>query len=120
MNFKNLDIAIPAKLINIHDGIDTSPLTQIALEIVLTKQNLNAFQIQAQFHLEGSWITLYSEASDYITPSGILIGASGDLTTLVADSSGWFIMNVRGLHKVKVQVSCSETGGIVNLYGGGF
>jgi hypothetical protein len=48
-----------------------------------------------------------------------MVGASGDLTTLAAASTGWFILDTRGLARVKVLAS-GNGAATVTIYAGGY
>lgn len=69
----------------------------------------DAFQIQASVDGGSNFETLFSAASDYTSPKGILVGASGNLTVLAADATGWFILDVGGLDQIRVQASADTT-----------
>jgi hypothetical protein len=101
------------------ETIPVDTLERLAIQIKVERCHLAAFKIQVRFHASGDYITLYSAAADYTAPSGLLIGASGDLTTQ-AVGSGWFIMDVRALESVRVLASSgSAAGSTVILYGKG-
>lgn len=53
--------------------------------------------------------TAFSVAGDYTSPSGILVGASGDLTVLAAAATGWYILDCGGLMQVRNQASANTT-----------
>ncbi|SEK60948.1 hypothetical protein [Nitrosovibrio tenuis] len=98
-------------------SIDT--LERLAIQVKVEKFPLAAFKIQVRFHASGDYITLYSAAGNYTAPAGLLIGASGDLTTQ-AVGSGWFIMDVRALESVRVLARSGDAAGsTVTLYGRG-
>lgn len=79
---------------------------------------LDAFRILARSHPSATATLLYSLAADYAAPTGILVGASGDLTTVAAAGSGWFILDVRGLYEVTVQASANGGTALVTMYAG--
>ncbi len=87
---------------NIYVRIDNSDDTGSAAIV------FDAFEIQASS--DGTnFDTLYSASGDYTSPSGLLIGCSGDLTILAADAVGWFILDVKGIHSIRVQASANTT-----------
>lgn len=69
----------------------------------------DAFEIQASVDGGSNFETLYSSSADYTNPAGILIGTSGDLTILAADTTGWFILNCSGIDQLRVQASADTT-----------
>ncbi len=117
-DFKHRSVTVPTSLVDIHPGIHTRRLARIATEIVLTTQTFDQFQIMVKFHKDGAWVVLYSATGDFTSPAGLLVGASGDLTAL-APGIGWFIMDVTGIYKVKLQAACAVAGGISVVRGGG-
>lgn len=52
-----------------------------------------------------NWQTIYNVAADFTTPSGLLVGASGNLTALAASTTGWFILDCSGLSYIRIQAS---------------
>ena len=95
-------------------GLDT-----ISAEFKPTVQAFDAFAIQAKFHADGDFVTLYSTGGSFTSPAGLLIGASGDLTALAAAATGWFVLDVRGLYAVKVIASAAADSALVDVYAGG-
>jgi hypothetical protein len=83
----------------------------------VTVHDLNAFAVQAKFHPSGPYVTVRSAAGDFTTPKGILIDASGDLTILAANATGWLDLDVTGMQAVRIQAkSASATGTLVDVY----
>jgi len=99
--------------------IDTAGLSRIGFYFSVATQNLDAFIIAAKFGEGGSYSTLYSAAGDFTSPSGLLVGTSGDLTTVAASSSGWFIMDVSGVQGIRVQASAAADSASVTPYATG-
>lgn len=88
--------------------IDVEMSETLGCEIAVTTAALDMFAIQVKFTGAGSYQTLFSAAGDFTSPSGLLVGASGDLTTQ-AVGSGWFIMECDGISKVKIQAASGTT-----------
>lgn len=97
--------------------IDTRFMERLGLEVAPTVANLTAFAVQGRFHADGSYHTLFSAAADYTNPQGIMVGASGDLTTLAAASVGWLLLDVRGIESIKIRAAGANT--VLNIRGGG-
>jgi len=104
-----------AGLTTIGAAIDVSNFNQIMVRIDNSDDTgsaailFDAFEIQASVDGGSNFETLYSTAGDYTSPSGILIGTSGDLTILAADATGWFIMDVSGIDQIRCQASADTT-----------
>ncbi len=96
--------------------IDVSHAAKLGVEIALTGQNFDQFSIQARFHGSGSYQTLFDAAADFLSPSGVLIGASGDLTTIAAAASGWFLMDVGAIESIRLQAACAADNGATTCY----
>jgi hypothetical protein len=90
--------------------LDVEGLSRICVRLNVATNALAAFQIKAFFSSEDNSVTLFSTAADFLSPRGLLIGASGDLTTL-AVGSGWFIMDVTGISKVVLSANSGNAGG---------
>lgn len=82
---------------------------------------LDQFEVQAQFHRDGPWITLYSAAADFTSPAGLVVAASGDLTTLAYQATGWLLLNVLPLYSVRFQAASAMAGNgsKITVRGGG-
>jgi len=94
-------------------------LERLFVQFDVATNNLDAFLIKAKAHPDATAVTLYSTATDFTAPAGLLLGASGDLTAVAAAGSGWFVLDVRGLHEVTVQASASGGAAAVTVYAGG-
>jgi len=119
-NARNIAVAVPQAGNTVLLTIPCHGLTRILVQVDVTVQALDAFIIQVRSTNVASLATLYSVAGDYTSPKGLLVGASGDLTTIAAAASGWFIMDVDGLYEVVVSASSANVAGsTVDAYCGG-
>lgn len=99
---------------------DVSDTARIFVEIANTVTAFDQFAITARASANGGYQTLYSAAADYTSPQGLLIGTSGDLTTIAAGSSGWFVMDVSGLESVVIKAArAAGSNAVVTVYAGG-
>lgn len=99
--------------------LNVEGMKRIAVRLQVATNALAAFVIQGLVNIQdGTWITIASTSGDYLSPKGILVGASGDLTTL-AVGSGWFILDVDGFSKIKIQANSSAVGGSSLAVAGG-
>lgn len=97
--------------------LDVKGQKRLSFEVVNQgAQAFDAFTIQGRFHENGDYVNLYT--TGYTTPTGILQGASGDLTTLASAATGWFIMDVSGLESVRVTASAAAGGTSADIYAG--
>lgn len=80
---------------------------RMMVEISVATQALDGFIIYGRAHPSASYQTLYSISAQYNSPSGLLVGTSGDLTAIAAGASGWFIMDVEGIESVKIAASAA-------------
>lgn len=83
----------------------------LAAEIAVSSYALAGFTISAVFYTGGREALLYSATSDYTTPRGALQYCSGDLNTIAANTSGHFVMDVRGLYKIVIRAMSSSASG---------
>lgn len=91
--------------------IPVDDVSFLGLEITATGQALDAFVVQGRMSADGAYQTLYSAAIDFTTPAGLVVDASGDLTTLNAGASGWLLLNVLPLYSVKFLASSGNVAG---------
>jgi len=105
------NIAIPAAGNTDIIELDVSQLARLALEIRNAgAQAFDALLVLGKFHPDGAYVTLLSAAGDFTTPAGIVVDASGDLTVLGAGATGWLILDVLAMQKVKLQASANVAG----------
>ena len=91
---------------NVHD------LFVIAVEITVVTNNLDQFTIDVKSNPDnGAYQTLFQLAGDYTAPSGDLIYASADLTTITAGASESFKMDVSGWSDVRIRAASAAAGG---------
>lgn len=93
--------------------IPTLGLKNIGVDFSVTLQALDAFKVSAQFHQDSAFVLLYSAITS--TPAGLIIAASGTLASQAASSTGWFIMDVRGIYAVQISVSAAVDGAAVTM-----
>jgi len=98
-------------LTTIGEAIDVSRHDRIMVRISNEDAAAVVFdQFEIQISPDGAnFETAFSATGDYTSPTGILIGCSGDLTGLAAAATGWFILDCRGLDKLQVQASANTT-----------
>lgn len=110
---ENVNVAVPqtgnTELLDIPVG----GVSFLGIEIANTVQALDAFIVQGRMSPNGAYQTLYSAALDFTTPAGLVVDASGDLTTLGAGASGWLLLNVLPLYSVKILASSGNVAGSV-------
>ncbi len=97
----------------------TEHMERLWVEIANVAQAFDAFAIQGRLHEDGSFLTLFDAAGDFTSPAGILIGASGDLTTLAAGGSGWLCLDVLGIQAVRLTASAAANNATPTIYAGG-
>lgn len=90
---------------------------RISVGLTVAVAPLTGFMIQMQPNESAAWQTLYSANTDYTRPSGVLVGASGDLTTL-AVGTGWFIMDIHGMYAVRILAASGGTATLAVDVGG--
>lgn len=96
--------------------IPVDEFEKLSCEVAVTIAALDQFVISMKSHKDGSYQTLFSQASDFTTPSGLLVGASGDLTSQ-AVGSGFFIIDCDGLSSIRIQAASGTTTSGVKVLG---
>ena len=100
--------------------LNVSGLERLVVEVAVASKLLDAFSVLGAVHPDGSYMTLFSVAADFTSPAGLMVDASGDITTQAAGSSGWFVLDVRGLDRVKLTASSGDAAGsTVSVYATG-
>ena len=99
--------------------IDTTCMVRMGLHIVVAINALASFEIWGLFHNSDAYVKLKSTAAHFTAPSGIMIDASGDLTTQAVGALGWLIMDVAGLEKVKIKANSGGASSTLAIFGCG-
>jgi hypothetical protein len=85
--------------------LEVSDIDSVTLDISNSGNALDQFEIQGKPVDGSTYRTLFSVAGDYTSPSGILIGTSGDLTSLISGGNGWLILYPKGFFKIRFQAA---------------
>lgn len=88
---------------------DVSNIERIYIEITITDNALDQFEILCRPNSTGSYQKMYSSVDDYTSPAGILVGVSGDLT--IISTSGWFILDVKSIESLQIKAASSNVAG---------
>jgi hypothetical protein len=99
--------------------IQTLGFVRLFVEISVATNNFDQFIVKGKSNMDAPAVTLYSLATDYTSPTGILVGTSGDLTTQVAGTTGWLILDVRGISEITLQASAAVGVAVAQVYAGG-
>lgn len=94
--------------------LDVRGLSQAFVALTAATQALDAFIVSGRAIGSAAYTSLYTAITS--TPGGLIVAASGTLASL-SGASGWFVMNVLGLDKIKISVSAAVTGADVTIYG---
>lgn len=113
-----LDVAVTEAL-TILTTVKTNFSDRLAVQFTVATHDLDQFVIKGQVHPASPEETLYSAAGSFTAPSGLIIAASGDLTTQAAASTGSFVMDVGGYFQITVYAASVHSGGsVVDIYTG--
>lgn len=87
--------------------IDVEGANVLWVQFLCTVAALTAFTVEYRAHPAAPWFTIASAGSDYTSPGGPMLGASGDLTTAAASSSAvrWLKLNVQGVSAVRLRAA---------------
>ncbi len=88
--------------------IDTIIVTNydaITIYVSNSGNALDQFEIAGNAIRDGTFEILFNAAVDFTSPAGILIGASGDLTTLADGASGWVLLYPKGFFAIRIQAA---------------
>jgi hypothetical protein len=115
---ENLALPVAAPLTVLLE-LEVGGLEMIGVQVSPTVQAFNAFAIEGKVHPDAPYVTLYNTAGAFTTPVGLIIAASGDLTTQAAGTQGWVILRVEPLFMVRIRASSVVNGGTTDAYAGG-
>jgi hypothetical protein len=94
-------------------------ITRIFVQLSVATQALDAFIIAGKAHPDATAVTIASAAADFTSPADPIVDASGDLTTIAAAGTGWFIMNVAGFYQITISASGAVNNAAVTIYASG-
>jgi hypothetical protein len=97
-------------------SIDCIGIERIFVQLQSATAALTNFTIKARANPDATPATIASAAADFTSPSGLIVGASGDLTVL--NGSGWFFMDVRGIERVDLYATSGGTATLAAQVGG--
>lgn len=91
-------------------NIDVDDCNRVAFHVAVTENNLSEFVISGRFNKTGCYSPLFETSADFANPMGILLGASGDLTTQ-AVGNGWFMLNCECLESLQISAASNSVNG---------
>ena len=102
---KSVVTGIPAgSTVDILETI-TLGLKNIGVSFDVATNALDVFTVSAKFHPDDTFHSLYTAIDATPTESPLVIAASGTLASQGAGTTGWFIMDTRGIYAIKISVS---------------
>ena len=67
--------------------------------------NLSDFDVAYKAHPGGSYATIATQASDYTSPDGPILGASGDLASASTSGTHWLHLDLRSVYSIRIQAA---------------
>lgn len=114
---KNASQSVPAAGLTELFNFVVGDVQRIFAQFVNTGFAFDQFVISCKAHEDAPWSIFYATAGSFTSPAGILVGASGDLTTLASGATaGWFILDVTGLFAIKVEASANGGTTVVDAF----
>ncbi|CAB4202281.1 hypothetical protein UFOVP1367_5 [uncultured Caudovirales phage] len=111
-----VDKSVPEAL-TLLAALKTNTYDRLSAQFTVATHDLDQFVIKGQVHPSAPLETLYSSSGSFTTPTGLLMTASGDLTTQAAGATGSFVMDVGGYYQVNIYAASVHAGGsLVNFY----
>lgn len=78
-------------------------------------QAFNNFSVQTRWHSTGAFVSRLNAASQFTGLGGILLDASGDLTTLAGSGAGWLELDVSCVQTVRFRARVASSTTTVNI-----
>lgn len=111
---KNLAVSVAVAGLTPLLELNVEGIERVFCEVVPGANAFDAFSIEGKAHPDGSWTVLFN--TGFATPAGILLGTSGDLAALGAGTSGWFLLDTKGIYALRVQASAAVGASVSNAY----
>lgn len=119
IDIEHLDVAVPNTGLTSLAEIVVAGVNRLFLQVAVSGQALDQFVISARSRKNSPWSVLYSGSADYAVPRGVMIGVSGDLSTLAAGDTGDIVVDVRGFYELRFEArSGNAAGSTVSVFGG--
>lgn len=113
-----LELSVPQAGITVVAIIPVSGYSRLFLQAQVAGQALAEFVVSARPTKNAPFSVLYSTPADYLSPRGLLVGTSGDLTNQAAGTVGDLQMDVAGLYELKIEAAAAHVAGsVVSLFG---
>jgi hypothetical protein len=116
---KNLSVSCPNSGNTELLKLNVVGTTRLFVQIAVATQALDAFVIAGKAHPGAASVTLFSAAADFTTPGGIIVDASGDITTTAAAGTAWFFMNTYSLYEITISASGAADSASVSIWANG-
>lgn len=114
---KNVAVVVPlATNATILEVVGLDFATQFCCAVTPGTNAFDVCIISVKFHPDGPYVVIANQATDFTSPTGLMVKASGSLVTLAAASTGWFILNISGVCSVKVEASAGTGAGTADVY----
>ena len=82
-------------------------LSQAFIRFAVADQALDAFIVEGRADT-GAYVSLLTAIT--ATPGGLVVAASGTLASQAAGTSGWCVLNVRGMDQIRISASAAVDG----------
>lgn len=115
---EDVAVTVTSSLTELGD-YDVSDMDAVGFSMANDGTALDQFEISFKFSKEDDWVVVFNAAGDFTTPTGILIGASGDLTIIADAATGWFLLYSKGTHSMRLRAASSGADTVVTVNGGG-
>lgn len=88
---------------------------KIGVVLEPTVRALTALLVEAKTHPNAPYRTITSAIT--VTPPAPVTSANATLATLAAAAIGWFFMDVKGMHSVRISATCAtDNTGLIDAY----
>lgn len=116
----SLSVTLIDELLTKIADIPTNSVRRICVAITVADTALDQFVISMRPNNSQAFIVIRNAGSQFTTEVAPLIEASGDLTALSADTTGYFIMDVSGFDMIRIEAArASGDDALVTLEAGG-
>ncbi len=113
-----LDVAVTEALTLLMTA-RTVDYDRLICQLTVATNALDQFVIKGKVHPAAPLETLYSAAESFTSPTGLMIAASGNLTTLAAAATGSFAMDIGGYYEIKIYAASGNVAGsVVDIFAG--
>lgn len=114
---RSLAVVVPlATSVDILEVTNLEMMTRFGFSVLPTTNAFDVCTISVKFHPDGPYVAIATIATDYTSPTGLMIKASASLVTLAAGTTGWALVDITPCSALKITASAGVGAATADVY----